>query len=346
MKILVRAPNWIGDQILAYPFFFYLRKAYPKASITCVCVEWVEDLQFMDCVNNVYVLSGLKELNLMSRFFELTKHGKELKKRGPWDLSFSLPNSFSAAWLLYSAEAAIRRGYSQDLRGFLLNEKQSWVVGSKKHRSQAYLDLLLENTPQLEAIDFWKKNSVETPSQFDPIASWKNAVAVEPPNEKYWVCAPGSTAETRRWSIDQYVLLAKKIREEYGWSGLLVGGAKEAPLAQFLCDDPVLGIKDFTARGPVTSMWKIFRNAQFTVCNESGLAHFASLCGSKVQIICGAADPKRTQPIGPGEVSVKVNPVECWPCERNVCKFDDYRKIQCLRGIQPNEVWESIEQWF
>ena len=26
-KLLVRAPNWIGDQVLAFPFFHYLRKA-------------------------------------------------------------------------------------------------------------------------------------------------------------------------------------------------------------------------------------------------------------------------------------------------------------------------------
>ena len=29
-KILIRAPNWIGDQILAYPCFQYLRAGYPS----------------------------------------------------------------------------------------------------------------------------------------------------------------------------------------------------------------------------------------------------------------------------------------------------------------------------
>lgn len=345
-KILVRAPNWIGDQILAYPFFYYLREAYPKAHITSVCVDWVEDIQFKNLIDEVYVLSGMKEQGFASRFLELTRHGRILKTKGPWDLSFSLPNSFSAAWLLYRSEAKKRIGYSQDFRGFLLNEKKEWAKVKNIHRSQAYLELLGEKTPTLRALDFWSGSDAFPGHEFNPQSAWKNSIAVEPPSEKYWICAPGATAESRRWSIDQFVLLAKKIKENFGWTGVLIGGAKEAPLASYLCDDPVLGIKDFTARGPVTCLWKIFQNAQFTVCNESGLAHFASLCGSKVQIICGAADPKRTKPIGPGEVSVKANPVECWPCERNICIYDDHRKLQCLRGIKPDEVWESIQQWF
>ena len=54
--ILVRAPNWIGDQVLAFPFFHHLRKAYPKAHIAAVCVPWVENVQFKTLVDEVIVL--------------------------------------------------------------------------------------------------------------------------------------------------------------------------------------------------------------------------------------------------------------------------------------------------
>lgn len=49
-KILVRAPNWIGDQILAYPFFHHLRAGYPGAQITAVCQPWVASVQFRHLV--------------------------------------------------------------------------------------------------------------------------------------------------------------------------------------------------------------------------------------------------------------------------------------------------------
>ena len=55
-KILIRAPNWIGDQILAYPCFQYLRAGYPTAQITAVCQPWVASVQFRHLVDEVYVL--------------------------------------------------------------------------------------------------------------------------------------------------------------------------------------------------------------------------------------------------------------------------------------------------
>jgi len=345
-KILVRAPNWIGDQVLAYPFFYFLRKKHPQAWITSICVDWVEDLQFQDCIDEVFVLRGMKNLDFISRFRELSRYGSELHKKGPWDCAYSLPNSFSAAWLLYMSGAKKKTGYSQDWRGFLLNDRKSWKSGVQKHRADAYVDLLEKTDESAHSgSDFWKNLENKKIKNFSPEKSWGEISTGAPPPYPYWVCAPGATAESRRWSVDQFALLAKLIKKNTGLTGLLVGGAKEAPLSEYLCGDPVLDIKDFTARGPVTSMWKIFQNAQFTVCNESGLAHFASLCGSRVQIICGAADPKRTRPIGPGEVFIKVNPVECWPCERNICMYEDQRKIQCLRGIKPEDVWESLQQW-
>jgi hypothetical protein len=41
---------------------------------------------------------------------------------------------------------------------------------------------------------------------------------------------------------------------------------------------------------------------------------------------------------------VAVNPVECWPCERNTCAQPLERKLQCLKGIRPSAVWEEIER--
>ena len=126
--------------------------------------------------------------------------------------------------------------------------------------------------------------------------------------------APGATADSRRWSVDQFAELIRLIYEKHRIKSVIVGGNAEKELAKKFIEME-LPVIDFTARGWVSSLWKIFRRARFTVCNESGLAHVASFCGSPVHIICGAADPKRTQPIGPGKVRVAVNPVECWPYE-------------------------------
>src|SRR5689334_21383909 len=100
-RILVRSPNWIGDQILAYPFFHYLSQAFPSAWIASVCLPWVEAVQFRNLVNEVHVLPKPAQPNLLSKW-EALEHGSEsLQKVGPWDLGICLPNSFSSAWLMF-----------------------------------------------------------------------------------------------------------------------------------------------------------------------------------------------------------------------------------------------------
>ncbi len=359
MNILVRAPNWIGDQIMAYPFFHFLRKAYPDAHITAACVSWVEDVQFRDAINDVYVLPRPMSATPSwgDRLKVIEEAADELRARRKWDLALSLPNSFSAAWLMFRSGARLRRGYSYDGRGLLLNQRLKWNPTSDRHRAQAYLDLLAaefkeRHWPKVSAPDFFgipPENELDPPTpgemqEFNAKSSWPGISPIEPPEGPYWVLAPGATADSRKWSEESFAELSAKIAAQTGWPGLVVGGPKEAPLASRLCDDRSLKLKDYVARGPVSSLWKIFKQAKFTVTNESGLSHVAALCGSPVQIVCGAADPKRTRPIGPGKARVMVNPVDCWPCERNTCAQSGGNYLQCLRGISPDAVWEEIQR--
>jgi ADP-heptose:LPS heptosyltransferase len=124
--------------------------------------------------------------------------------------------------------------------------------------------------------------------------------------------------------------------------GLVVGGPSEATAAARLCDDEHTNLRDLTGQGSAASYWKIFKNAQFTVANDSGLAHVAALCGSPVQVIWGAGNPKRTEPLGPGKVKLIFQPIDCWPCERNECSQPLELKYQCLKSIQPEIVWKEI----
>jgi heptosyltransferase-2 len=359
MKILVRAPNWIGDQVMAYPFFHFLRRRYPKAHIASVCVPWVQDLQFRNLVDEVMVVQPplAHERTLYKKFQSLERVSSKLRTLGPWDLGISLPNSFGTAWMLWRAGVRVRRGYALEGRGFLLNDGRDWPEERNathlKHRAQAYADLVSDSgtaapevrgfwgTPPENELDPWIEG--ELPA-FPAEAAWPDAQPLAPPEGDYWVLAPGATADSRRWSEDQFAALARRVASETGWSGVIVGGPKEAPIAARLKEDRATKLKDWTARGPVTSLHRIFAGAKFTVTNESGLAHVASLCGSPVQIVCGAADPRRTKPIGPGRVQVTVNAVDCWPCEKNTCSQTGGRFLQCLKGIAEQDVWGEISK--
>jgi len=356
-SILVRAPNWIGDQILAYPFFHYLREAYPQARIAVACHPWVESVQFRNLVNEVHLLPRPDRPGLWAKVQSLREAASELKSKGPWDLAISLPNSFSTAALLYLAGAKERRGYVADGRGILLTDPVVWASGKEQHRSEAYARLIPggeTNANTANVREFWGVPPVDETDpgvpgvlpKFPVREAWPQVKMLEPPTEDYWVLAPGTTAESRRWPLESFKALARRVVSERGWKGVIVGGPMEAPVAERLCDERGLKLEDWTAQGSVASLWKIFRHAKFTVANDSGLAHVAALCGSPVQVAWGAGDPKRTRPMGPGKVQLALNPVDCWPCERNTCSLPDARKLECLRGVQPETIWEEVVSGF
>ncbi len=354
--ILVRAPNWIGDQILAFPFYHYLRKSYPGARIIAACPPWVADVQFRHLVNHVIRLPKPESASLWDRFAAIEGGVRDLRAvEDEFDLAISLPNSFGAAWFIWRSGALVKRGYLADGRGVLLNDGIPMGAGQTLHRAQAYLNLLPDAARRncKRHAEFWgvaPENELDPfiPGElerFDAAIAWPTADPLDPPTRKFWILAPGATADSRRWGLDRFARLAKQVHADTGWQGLVIGGEAEKEGGARLAGDPDLGLLDWTGLGSVSKYWRCFSEARLTICNESGLAHVAALCGSPVQIVCGAADPKRTKPVGPGAVQVAINAVDCWPCEKNICLLkDDAARNQCLRGIEPDRVWEEARR--
>lgn len=355
-KILVRSPNWIGDQVLAYPFFYFLRKAYPRAHIAAVCAQWVADLQYKGCVNEVIVLPRPQSPRLWDRIRNLNEVARDIRVRGDWDLGIALPYSWSAAWLLYRSGVERRRGFPKEVPFFFFNDPVPLKETPILHRSDAYLSLIpglpnLPENPLVSGTEFWgtgAETEIEASrpgllKQFDVQKEWAPRETLEVPVQDYYVVAPGSMAESRRWPVALFIRLIHKIHEGLGLKAVIVGGAQETALAQRILESAPHQVYDMTGRAGVAALWKVFRGARFSVCNDSGLAHVAALCGSKVHVVWGGGDPRRTKPIGPGAVQLSVQPVECWPCERNYCFQVKEKKVQCLNGLDAEYVWSQIK---
>lgn len=334
-RILVRAPNWIGDQVMAYAFFTELRSLYPHAWIAVVCTEWVKDIQFRGLIDEIFVLPKIRK-GWIDSFKMIRRIGQELHLKAQWDLGILLPNSFGSALLFHFAGVKMIRGYQTDLRGVFLRQKIKWNPDPSIHRADAYLHLLSPDRTDLPpASDYFSK--------FDPLKQWPEAIPLDVPQDRYVVIAPGATADSRRWSVENFSRLVQEIHDRWNYRSVVVGGPAEKKIAEEMLRHQ-LPVQDDTAKGPVSGLWRLFKNAQFVVTNESGLAHVASLCGARVQIVCGAADPQRTKPVGPGLVKVSVNAaVPCWPCEKNSCQFNDHRKNQCHEGISAVRVIQEIQ---
>lgn len=337
-RILVRTPNWIGDQVMSYPFFHRLREVFPDAHVAAMCVPWVEHVQFRNLVDEVITVPVPLRRGLREKVTALEAAGRAARVRGPWSLAISLPNSLTTAWQIFRSGAAERWGYAGDGRRWLLTRHVT-DDGQTRHRADTYMRLLPEPLqPATPAREFWGPGRGAFPADQE----WGEFPVLPPPEPPFWILAPGSVADSRRWPVERFAELARKIRAETGMRGMVVGGDGDAALARVLCADPGLGLVDCTARGPIPILRACFQQASFTVANDSGLAHVAALCGSPVQIVWGAGNPRHTLPLGPGRVQVISTSIRCWPCERNTCERTDGPAYECLDAITPAAVWAQI----
>ena len=103
----------------------------------------------------------------------------------------------------------------------------------------------------------------------------------------------------------------------------------------------------------------LFRNAQFTICNEGGLAHLSAANGAKTFILMGGSHPIKNKP--PHNAYLISAELPCQPCQLNGAYIDNdvnppvfygckpevikrYGCVKCLDILKPEYILSQIEQ--
>ena len=98
MKIIIRAPNWIGDAILAFPAAYSLSRNFPEAQIWVAAKAWVKDL-----FTSYDFIKGIIPLPDDDGFKNLRDSIQKIKRLN-FDIGVLLTNSFSSALLFYAGK--------------------------------------------------------------------------------------------------------------------------------------------------------------------------------------------------------------------------------------------------
>ncbi|OFZ88077.1 MAG: lipopolysaccharide heptosyltransferase II, partial [Betaproteobacteria bacterium RIFCSPLOWO2_02_FULL_62_79] len=121
-KILVVAPSWLGDTILAQPLFKLLHARHRDFALDVLAPEWTLPLlKRMPEVRRV-ILSpfGHGELKLGAR----RRLGRELRAEG-YHQAIVLPNTLKSALAPFFAAIPLRTGFRGEMRWGLLNDVRS-----------------------------------------------------------------------------------------------------------------------------------------------------------------------------------------------------------------------------
>ena len=135
-KILVRTPNWVGDNIFILPTVRALRRSYPDAHLTVLVRKSLGPLwELVEEIDEVIVYDlkgGFRDLKRKLGLIRMlrAKH---------FDLAVIFPRSFESALWTRLSRIPDRWGYAEEGRSFLLTRAAHSLRGyHHTHRIDYY----------------------------------------------------------------------------------------------------------------------------------------------------------------------------------------------------------------
>jgi heptosyltransferase II len=324
-QLVILAPNWLGDAVMALPAMADVRRALPDASISVAARPAVLPL---------FTLVG---------GIDRTIPVKDMRGRG-FDAALLLPNSFHSALIAYRAGIPERWGYRTDWRAPLLTRAVPPVRGVHQiaHYQRLTAALGFENgsdKPHLEA----GPPATTAAATLLTEAGWNSTAPLV-------ALAPGAAfGGAKRWPPEYFAELADALGRD-GVVSVLVGSGADASTGRQVeaAVSSRSALLNLIGRTDLPTLAGVLVHARTLVTNDSGAMHIAAALDVPVTAIFGPTREDETAPASTpsGGVCTAIshrvitNPVSCRPCMLRECPLDH----ACMRGILPHAVLDAARR--
>jgi len=332
MKIIVRAPNWIGDTILSIPVLESLQKNNPEAELWVLARGWVKDLY-----GPGLRIAGLIPLPESGGWRSLRESSRRIREKS-FDLGLLLTNSFASAFLFYLARVPERWGYSADGRAlFLTRAVRPRKNGEPVHMVEYYRSLLVGLG--LKTAEPEVRLTVRPEEKAWATEALQHAGL--DPGKPLVLLNPGAHfGPAKRWPADRFARTALILQKERSVEIAIIGSANETGLA-----DEVSSLMEkkpavFSGRTTLRQLLGLISRASLFISNDSGPMHMANALGVPVVAVFGPTDPAVTRPFHPPSIVLKKD-VPCWPCFYRQCPYDH----RCMVSIEPAEAAAASQKF-
>jgi heptosyltransferase-2 len=328
LRLVVVAPNWLGDAIMALPAIADVARARPRWTIAVAARASIAPLYSMvPAVSAVVALpSGEERWRAAAR-----------RLRGySFDAALLLPNSFESALAVWRAGIAERWGYRREWRGPLLTHPVAPLAGGHQAEYYQQLTSALGFPPgDLEPRLALPPDRRQEAARILMDAGWDGKgplVAV----------APGAAyGGAKRWPLESFADLARRLVAD-GVTVVLVGNAADRDAIGDL--EPLAGRHDrvvnLLGKTDLPSLAGVLSHCRGLVSNDSGAMHVGAALGVRVTALFGPTDERATRPLGPTPPILLTHDVWCRPCLLRECPVDH----RCMRGIGVGAVLAAVNQ--
>lgn len=325
-RLVVVAPNWLGDAVMALPAIADVKRALPEAAVTVAARAAVVPLFEM--------VAGVSVLDL------------DAGLAGPrFDVALLLPNSLRAALIARRAGIPERWGYRTDCRGVLLTRAigTAGAPGTGRgrsggqHQAAYYQRLVLE----LGFVNGPPEPGISVPGEARTAAKallvergWDGQVPLAS-------IAPGAAyGGAKRWPPDRFALLAHALGRD-DVQTVMVGSRGDRETADRVVRAFHANAKATDLRAPLdlvgctdlAALAGVLATCRGLITNDSGAMHLAAAIGTPVTAVFGPTNEKATRPLGSAH-TVIAHDTWCRPCMLRECPLGH----ECMRGIEVGTV--------
>ena len=328
-RILVVAPSWVGDAILAEPLIALLREPYEDPIVDVLAPPW--------CAPVFGRMRGVRRL--VETPFAHGHLGLRARRQLARELlplqytrAIVLPNSWKSALVPFLARIPRRTGYVGEFRYGLLNDARRLDAKG--------LPRLVDRFAALAASPGALVPTPPGPVLVPDVANRGAAMRAmhlrtDPPVA---VLCPGAEyGPAKRWPPTHFADLAARFVAD-GRQVWLVGSPNDKLAASSVLQaagEPGRRIVDLTGRTDLGTAIDLMSLASVVVSNDSGLMHAAAAVGVPVVALFGSSSPVYTPPLSPIAHVAKID-IECSPCFKRECPLGHFK---CMRELSPDVVY-------
>ena len=335
-RLVIRAPNWLGDAVLALPAMAAVRAQFADAEITIAAPAGIAAL-----FREHTIARPNRVLDLTDKHSEVTA----ALRNGGFDACLLLPNSFRAAWQARRAGIPHRWGFGTANRRWLLTRvSRKPARGEARHQADYYralvrgLDIPCDQAPEA-ALPLVRPTSSSV-ARADTLLrqhGWSDG-------DPFLAMLPGAAyGQAKQWPADRMADTAARLARDRNLCCVLLGASHDTPAARAIeswlrahAPEQAGRVIDLVGRTSLGALAGVLDRAVVCISNDSGGMHLAAALGRPVVAIFGPTDERATAPLG--NHTVLVEPAFCRPCQLRDCPIDH----RCMKRISVQRVLDAV----
>ncbi|UDG82475.1 lipopolysaccharide heptosyltransferase II [Candidatus Vallotia cooleyia] len=331
-RALIITPNWIGDVLMAQPFFMLLKQLHHKVVLDAVAPAWVAPvLARMPEIRTIYS-TNLKHGKL--QLWQRCQLGRTLRGAG-YEAAYVLPNSLKSALILWFSGIPLRIGYTGEKRYMLLN-----VLHQNPPRDERTLMV-----PHYAALAFapGAKLPANLPEphldiDLNELVRVSNRFNLDTRVPLIAFCPGAEYGPAKRWPPEHFAALARMISQSFPYIQIIVLGSPQDQVVAQIIVKHAPNVRNLCGQTSLGEACALVMSASAVVSNDSGLMHVAAALRRPVVALYGSTDPRHTPPLS-GLAKVQWLHLKCSPCFARECPLGH---MNCLRELSAKQVFGDL----